>query len=86
MLDITLLGKPFNIGYIIFGAERGLSFFWYGKVIALMLVSFEFFMLITNKKKLISLLGMILVVFSAATQWWNMIDVMQMVLAMLDKI
>lgn len=88
VLDITLLGKPFNIGYIIFGAERGLSFFWYGKIIALMLASFEFFMLITNKKKLISLFGMILVVFSAATQWWSMIDVMlwgMLALVLIDK-
>lgn len=88
VLDITLLGKPFNIGYILLGAERGLSFFWYGKIIALMLVSFEFFMLITNKKKRISLLGMILVVFSAATQWWNMTDVMiwgMLALVLIDK-
>ena len=88
VFDITLLGKPFNIGYIILGAERGLSFFWYGKIIALMLASFEFFMLITNKKKLISLFGMILVVFSAATQWWNMIDVMlwgMLALVLIDK-
>lgn len=88
VLDITLLGKPFNIGYILFGAEGGLSFLWYGKIIALMLASFEFFMLITNKKKLISLLGMILVVFSAATQWWYMIDVMlwgMLALVLIDK-
>lgn len=88
VLDITLIGKPFNIGYILFGAERGLSFVWYGRLIALMLASFEFFMLITNKKKLISLLGMILVVFSAATQWWYMIDVMlwgMLALVLIDK-
>lgn len=90
VLDITLLGKPFNIGYILLGPERGLSFVWYGKLIALILVCFEFFMLITNKKKLISLFGMILVVFSAATQWWYMtiIDVMlwgMLALILIDK-
>lgn len=74
-IDITLLGKPFNIGYILLGPEKGLSFYWCGKVIAIMLASFEFFMLITNKKKLVSLLGMILVVFSASTKWWNITDI-----------
>lgn len=88
VLDITILGKPFNIGYLFLGAERGLSFSWYGKVLALMLVSFEFFMLITDKKKLVSMFGMILVVFSSATQWWNMTEVMiwgMLALVLIDK-
>lgn len=72
--DILILAKPFFIGFLLFGAEHGLAFLWYGKVIALMLVSFELCMLISNKKKLVSLLGMILIVFSAATQWWNITD------------
>lgn len=72
--DILILAKPFFIGFLLFGAEHGLAFLWYGRFIALMLVSFEFSMLISNKKKLISLLGMILIVFSAATQWWYITD------------
>lgn len=72
--DILVLAKPFFIGFLIFGAEHGQAFLWYGKVIALMLISFELCMLISNKKKLTSLLGMILIVFSAATQWWNITD------------
>ena len=70
ILDLSLIGKPLNIGYIIFGPERGLAFLWYGKLTLLVLVSFEFCMLITNKKKLVSLVGMLLITFSAATQWW----------------
>ena len=72
--DILVLGKPFTIGYILFGAAKGLSIAWYGKWIALALVAFEFCMLITDKKKLVSLTGMLLIVFSAASQWWNMPD------------
>lgn len=72
--DILVLSKPFFIGFLLFGAEHGQAFLWYGKVIALLLVSFELCMLITNKKKLVSLLGMILIVFSAATQWWNITE------------
>lgn len=71
VLDILTIGKPFNIGFILFGVERGYSFWWYGNLTFLVLVSFEFCMLLTNKKKLISLLGMLLIVFSAATQWWQ---------------
>ena len=76
VLDILTLARPFNIGFIILGAERGLSFLWFGKWIALMLVAFEFCMLITNKKKLISLMGMLMIVFSAATVWWNWTDIL----------
>ena len=88
VLDITILGKPFNIGYIILGSERGLSFLWYGKIVMLMLASFEFFMLITNKKKVASAFGMILITFSAATQWWSITDVMMWgmtALVLIDK-
>jgi hypothetical protein len=70
VLDILIIAKPFNIGYILFGAERGLSFLWYGKLVALLLVSFEFCMLLTQKNKLVSLCGMLAITFSAATQWW----------------
>lgn len=72
--DILILGKPFNIGYLLFGPAKGLAIAWYGKWIALALVAFEFCMLITDKKKIISLLGMLLIIFSAASQWWNMPD------------
>ncbi len=88
VLDIILLGKPFNIGYILFGVAKGVSFYWYGKIIALMLVSFEFFMVVTNKKKLLSMFGMILVLFSAATQWWNSTEVVMwglLALVLFDK-
>ena len=74
VLDILVLAKPFNIGYLLLGASRGLSVLWAGKWIALMLVSFEFCMLITNKKKIVSLVGMLLITFSASTAWWNMTD------------
>jgi len=68
--DIIMIGKPFNLAYFIFSAERAFAFVWSAKVIALILVTFEFCMLITNKNKLISLFGMIVIVFSAGVQWW----------------
>ena len=69
VLDIVTIGKPFTIGYL-FGNTIGLSFWWYGRLIALMLVSFEFCMIITNKKKLISLCGMLIISLAPAVQWW----------------
>lgn len=75
VLDVLTLARPFNMGFLILGAERGLSFLWLGKWISLALISFEFCMLITNKKKFISMIGMLAIVFSAATTWWNWTDV-----------
>lgn len=69
VLDILTIGKPFTIGYLL-GNRIGLSFWWYGRLISLMLVSFEFCMIITNKKKLISLCGMLMISFAPAVQWW----------------
>lgn len=68
--DIVSIGKPFNVGYLLFGNEKGLSFWWYGRLIALLLISFELCMIITKDKKIISLLGALMITFAPATQWW----------------
>ena len=67
--DILILTRPFNIGYIL-GEEYGLSFYWYGRLIALFLVSFEMSMLLTNKKKLLSLAGAFLITGSPLVSWF----------------
>ena len=69
VLDILILAKPFSIGYL-FENTIGLSFWWCGRLIALLLISFEFCMVITNKNKIVSLVGMILLTLAPATQWW----------------
>ncbi len=68
--DITLLAKPFNIGYVIFGNERGLSFYWCGLVLALFISSFEMFYILTKKNNILSIVGMCMIGFSPALQWW----------------
>lgn len=89
--DLVTVGKPFNIGYLFFGNSRGLSFWWYGRLIALMLISFELCMIITDKNKLISLFAMLLITFSPATQWWYsnfILDILifgQLALIFIDK-
>ena len=68
--DILILARPFNIGYLLLGEEYGLSFYWYGRLIALLLVTFEMMMLLTNKKKLLSLAGAILITGSPLVSWF----------------
>lgn len=68
--DITMLAKPFTIGYILFGNEIGLSWYWCSKLILFLLVSYEAFSIMTKNNKKLSALGSFLVVFSPAMQWW----------------
>lgn len=90
VLDVLTIGKPFTLGYL-FGNKIGLSFWWYGRLIALMLVSFEFCMMITKKKKLVSLCGMLMISLAPAVQWWysnflpDLLIFGQLVLLMINK-
>ena len=68
--DITVLCKPFNIGYILFGNERGLSFYWCSQMIMLFMAAFEMFYILTKKDSLLSIVGMCMIGFSPAMQWW----------------
>lgn len=68
--DISMIFRPFQLGYLLFGSAKGLSFFWCGRIIALFLISFELGMLITKKRKDISLIGAILITLAPAVQWW----------------
>ena len=86
--DILMIGKPFQIMFLIFGNDRGLSFYWYIRLVAMMLGSFEMCMLLTNKKKRISLCGMLMITFSAAVQWWYCMDTLiwgQIIVLLLNK-
>ncbi len=90
VLDVLTIAKPFTIGFL-FGNKIGLSFWWYGRLIALMLVSFEFCMMLTNKKKLVSLCGMLVISLAPAVQWWysnflpDLLIFGQMLLLMVNK-
>ena len=61
--DITVLGKPFNWGYLIFGNERGLSFYWCSLQITLFMTAFELFYILTKRNKILSLVGMFMMGF-----------------------
>lgn len=63
------LFRPFLWGYFIFGAERGLSFYWCARLLCMLLVGFSFFRLF-SKDDAICALGSLLCVLAPATQWW----------------
>lgn len=72
--DIAIIFRPFQIGYLFLDPGRGLSFFWYGRLIALFMVTFEFGMLITKSKKRLSFILAMLISMSPIIQWWFSIN------------
>lgn len=71
---ILIIFRPFLLGFMIFGIERGLAFFWCGRTVFLLIVSFDFMMLITERDRKLSIGGSFLIVFSSALQWWFAIN------------
>ncbi|MGT2828115.1 hypothetical protein AB6M97_03745 [Streptococcus hillyeri] len=69
---ISLIGKPFNWGFLFLGASRGLSWYWCVKVIGMLLLAFEFAMILTKGKKYLSLVGSFWITFTPVVQWWFM--------------
>lgn len=72
--DIGIIFKPFLWGYLFLNQGEGLSFFWISRLLALLLVSFEFGKLITNKNKILALSYSLLITFSPLVQWWFAIN------------
>lgn len=70
--DISSIGKPFDWGFLFLGASKGLSWYWCFKLIALLLLSFEFSMILTKKNQWLSTLGSFWITFTPAVQWWFM--------------
>ncbi|MEI0530817.1 hypothetical protein R4I97_04585 [Brachyspira pilosicoli] len=70
VMDISILFRLFQIGFLFLPPAKGLSFFWIGRLIALFLVSFEIMKLITNKNNKLSLFGAILITFAPTIHWW----------------
>ena len=70
--DITVIGKPFNWGFFFLGRDRGLSFYWAMKLVVMVLLGFEVLMILTKRKKALSLIGSFALTFSPAVQWWFM--------------
>lgn len=69
---ISIIGKPFNWGFLLLGAEKGISWYWCFKIITLLLLSYEFCMILTKKNKALSIMGSIWITFTPTIQWWFM--------------
>lgn len=70
--NLSILGKPFNWGFLLLGKEYGLSWYWAFKTIALLLLAFELSMILTKRMKGLSILSSFWITFSPAIQWWFM--------------
>ena len=68
--NILTLFRPFYWGYLLFGSSMGLSWFWCGRMIALVLSFFELGLLITDKSKKLSVLLSVCVAWAPFLQWW----------------
>ena len=65
--------RPFLSGFLFLGTSRGLAFFWSARLVALILVSYEFFKFIT-KNKVYSLAAAALIAWAPLVQWWFAIN------------
>lgn len=72
--DILTLFRPFYWGYLFFGSERGLSWFWCSRLIVLFLSWFELGMFITGGQKKLSVMLSVCVSFAPFLQWWFAIN------------
>ena len=54
--DISLLAKPLTWGYVLLGNEYGLSWYFSLKIILLVLISYEFAMILIQNNKKVSVM------------------------------
>lgn len=72
--DIGILFRPFHWGYLLFGSEKGLAFFWCGRLIFLFMVSFEFGRLFLKNRKKLAVVYAVFIAMSPVLQWWFAIN------------
>ena len=70
--DWTILGKPLSWGFLLFGNEIGLSWYWCGEIILIFMTALEMFLILTGGMRRVSLIGAVMITLSPAIQWWVM--------------
>ena len=86
--SILTLFRIYNIGYLFLSSRMAMAFAWNIKIIGLYLVTYELFMIITEKKKYLSLIATILIASSSFINWWMAIDILffgELCIIALDK-
>ncbi len=72
-LSLSLLAKPFHIGYYFLPTDYALSFLWCGILIFSFLATLELFLIMTERNKIYSVLGACLTIFSSFFLWWSIV-------------
>lgn len=75
-----LVFRPFLAGFVLFGFNRGLAFFWAGRWLALLLAMYELFKFLTNGDKPLAGCAALMVVLSPVVQWWGAINALAEIL------
>ncbi|MHC1685686.1 MAG: hypothetical protein AB6733_22615 [Clostridiaceae bacterium] len=78
--DISNIGKPFNWGFLFLDQERGLSWYWFSKLIILFLLSYELFVFLLDGKKKISFFAATYLTLSPPIQWWFSTTVVDLII------
>lgn len=77
----AMIFRPALIGYLFLDQGSGLAFFWMGRLIVLLLISFEFARMILQVNKKLCVLYAIMVTFSPLAQWWWSVNSIAEILA-----
>lgn len=70
VINPLIIFRPFQLGYLFLPFGNALAFFWCGRFLALLLVSYEFGRLLTKEKRVLSLLFASMIALSPVVQWW----------------
>lgn len=68
--NLISLFRPFLWGYLFLPQGAGLSFFWVGRLVVLLLASYDFALVFTDRKKILSFSYSLMIGFSPIVQWW----------------
>ena len=67
---LATLFRPFLWGFMLFGSDRGLAFFWCARLVVLLLVSYEFGRWLTEDNRQLAAAYGILIGLAPIVQWW----------------
>jgi hypothetical protein len=81
-LSIHLLAKPQFWGFVLFGKDYGLSWYWMLRILLLLMLSFEMAMFLSNKNLKISVVGSLCISLSPVVQWWYNTSVVDLIIYM----
>lgn len=69
--NYSALAQPADWGFYLFGSEYGLAFRWCFKMVFGFFFAYELCLILSERKKLLSLLGASLIWFSGCNMWWS---------------